>query len=407
MFTRRVFCSDAGLAAVGLSMVPGFLQRSVLAADPGGRRKTLVVIFQRGGADGLNIVVPFGEAAYYRHRPGIGIPQPGKDGEAVVDLDGFFGLHPALGPLASLYKEGRLAVVNAVGTPDTGNRSHFQAQDFIESGAPGDKTVSSGWLNRYLEGAPDPGATPLRATAIGESLPKSLRGPAPALTLGNLDQFDAAGGDSLFQSLYQQESNALLTGAAREMFEAVRMLKEANPSQYEPARGVNYGRATFGQALMQVAQLIKADIGLQVAFIDVAGGWDTHQGEAERLPPLLRNFGRGLATFYKDMGDRMEDVVVLTLSEFGRTARENGNGGTDHGHANVMFAMGGPIKGGKIYGTWPGLEPEQLNEDRDLALTTDYRDVFAEVLVRHLGCKRPSAVFPGRAVEENRFTGMV
>ena len=244
MISRRVFFKEGGLA-VGLSMVPGFLQRTVMAAAPEGRRKTLVVIFQRGGADGLNMVAPFGEAAYYRHRPTIAIPAPGKGPGAAVDLDGFFGLHPALRPLAPLFKDKHLAIVNAVGSPDTGNRSHFQAQDYMESAAPGDKTVSTGWLNRYLEGAPDPDATPLRATAVGESLPKSLRGPAPALTLGSLDQFEATGGSPLFHSLYAQESNALLTGAAHEMFEAVKLLKTANPGLEQNCRhrfGVRDGR---------------------------------------------------------------------------------------------------------------------------------------------------------------------
>ena len=407
MINRRIFLKDSGLAAVGFSMVPGFLQRTVLAAAPSKRQKTLVVIFQRGGADGLNMVAPFGEAAYYRHRPGIAIPPPGEDSATALDLDGFFGLNPALKPLGPLFKDGSLAIINAVGSPDTGDRSHFRAQDFMESAAPGDKMVSTGWLNRYLEGAPDPDATPLRAAAIGETLPKALRGPAPALTLGKLDQFVKGGGGPLFQSLYQQESNALLTGAAREMFDAIKLLKTAIPEHYQLAKGVNYGGRPFGQAMMQVAQLIKANVGVQVAFVDLAGGWDTHQSEADRLPPLLRGFGQGLAAFHKDLGDRIEDVVVLTMSEFGRTTRENGNGGTDHGHANMMFVMGGPVKGGKVYGTWPGLEPEQLNEDRDLALTTDFRDVFAEVLVRHLECEQPGAVFPRYPIDAKRFTGMI
>jgi uncharacterized protein (DUF1501 family) len=279
----------------------------------------------------------------------------------------------------------------------------------MESAAPGDKTVSTGWLNRYLQSARDPDATALRATAISEALPKALRGPAPALTLGNLGQFDVGGGGVLFQSLYNEEANALLTGAARDMFDAIKLLKTANPTQYEPAKGVTYGpnNNAFGQALMQVAQLIKANVGLQVAFVDVRGDWDTHQGEAARLGPLLQNFGRALAAFHQDLGDRMEDVVVLTMSEFGRTARENGNGGTDHGHANVMFVMGGPVKGGKVYGKWPGLEPGQLNEDRDLVLTTDFRDVFAELLVGHLGCRNPAAVFPRFSIDAKRFVGTI
>jgi uncharacterized protein (DUF1501 family) len=407
MIHRRVFIRDGGLAVVGLSMVPGFLERAVLSAAPGDTGKILVVIFQRGGADGLNMVVPFGEKAYYDHRPGIAVPAPGKEGGA-LDLDGFFGLHPSLRPLLPLYKERRLGIVNAVGTPDTGGRSHFQAQDFMESAAPGNKAESTGWLNRYLQTAPIPERRPLRATAIGETLPKALRGPAPALSLASIEQF--AAGAAAVESLYASDSNALISGTARELFDAVRQLKDMRPERYQPARGVNYGgnnNATLGRALMQVAQLIKANVGLQVAFVDVSGGWDTHQGEADRLPPLLGPFGQALAAFNQDLGTKMEDVVVLTMSEFGRTARENGNGGTDHGHANLMFAMGGPVKGGRTYGKWPGLAREQLNEDRDLALTTDFRDLLAELLVQHLGCTKPEAVFPRYALDRARFTGIV
>lgn len=408
MVGRRVFLAQGGLAAVGLSMVPGFLCRSIEAAGAAGRRKTLVVVFQRGGADGLNMVVPFGERAYYEHRPTIAVPQPGKDAEAALDLDGFFGLHPALRPLAPLYKEGHLGIIHAVGSPDTGDRSHFAAQDIMESAAPGQNTVSTGWLNRYLQGEADPQATPLRAASIGEALPKALRGSASAVNIARLDDFTLTGG-SLYESMYSRDSNALLTGAAHDMFAAMDLLKKVNPTKYQPAEGVNYGPANdaFAQALRQVAQLIKADVGLQVAFIDVRGEWDTHQGQALRMTPLLQSFGRALAAFYRDLGTRMEDVVVLTMSEFGRTARENGNAGTDHGHANVMFAMGGPIKGGRVYGRWPGLAPEQLNEDRDLALTTDFRDVFAEVLVRHLQCKTAARIFPRYPIEPSRFVGML
>jgi uncharacterized protein (DUF1501 family) len=404
---RRIFLRDGSLAVIGLSMVPRFMVRTLAAAAPANTRKTLVVIFQRGGADGLNIVVPFGDKAYYDHRPTLGVPQPGKDGGA-LDLDGTFGLNPTLQPLVRLFKEKHLAIVNAVGTPDTGGRSHFQAQDFMESAAPGDKNVSTGWLNRYLQAVPDPVHSPLRATAIGESLPKALRGPATAMTLGSIDQF-ALQGASLYESQYNRDTNALLTGTAREMFEAVKQLKAARLDQYMPARGANYGAVgpgSLGGALMQVAQLIKADVGLQIAFVDVSGGWDTHQSEADRLPGLLRPFGQALAAFHQDLGDRMQDVVVLTMSEFGRTARENGNGGTDHGHANFMFAMGGPIKGG-IFGKWPGLAKEQLNEDRDLALTTDFRDVLGELLVRHLGCEKPAAIFPAYGTDPARFMGLI
>ena len=249
---------------------------------------------------------------------------------------------------------------------------------------------------------------------MGGVLPKALRGPAAAIALGSLNKFDLSRGRSIYESLYHEEANSLLTGTAQEMFDAIDFLKQANPEQYQPAKGVNYAPANnnnnnggVGRALLQIAQLIKANIGLQVAFVDVRGGWDTHQSEAFRLPPLLQRLGQALAAFHQDLGDRMEDVVVLTMSEFGRTARENGNRGTDHGHANVMFVMGGAVKGGKVYGKWPGLEKEQLNEDRDLALTTDFRDVFAEMLVQHLGCENPEVVFPAYPLDPKRFKKLV
>ncbi len=407
MIPRRVFLRDGGLAVVGLSMVPGFLVRTLQAAGPVNPRKTLVIIFQRGGADGLNMVVPFSEAAYYEYRPNIAVPAPGKGDGAAIDLDGKFGLNPALSALAPLYKSGQLGIINAVGSPDTGNRSHFQAQDFMESAAPGDKTVSSGWLNRYLQEEPDPEHRPLRATAIGESLPKALRGPASVMTLGSVNQIETLG--DMYQSMYSTDTSSLITGTARELFDAVKQLKAAKLEQYAPANGVNYGRTAPGSpgpALMQIAQLIKADVGLQVAFLDV-GGWDTHNNQNGRMPNIMRDLGQALAAFHRDLGNRMEDVVVLTMSEFGRTARENGNGGTDHGHANVMFVTGGPVKGGKIYGKWPGLDRDRLNEDRDLSLTTDFRDVLAELLVGHLGCKKPEAIFPKFNVDRARFQGLL
>ena len=406
MISRRVFLRDGAATVVGLSMVPGFLTRT-LAAEPGQRQKILVVIFLRGAADGLNIVVPFKETAYYDYRPNIAISQPGKP-DGALDLDAAFGLNPALRALLTVYKEGRLAIINAVGTPDTGGRSHFQAQDFMESAAPGNKTVSTGWLNRYLQITPEPIHHPLRATAIGESLPKALRGPASAMTVGRVSQVGATGMD-LYQSMYSKDANALLSGTARELFEVSKQLDALKPEDYRPAPGVTYPGQNdgIGAGLRQVAQLIKANVGLQVAFIDTSNGWDTHQDESGRLPALLTGLGGGLAAFDRDMGDRMQDIVVLTMSEFGRTARENGNHGTDHGHANFMFALGGTVKGGKIYGKWPGLAKEQLNEDRDLALTTDFRDVLAELVVRHLECKNPSAVFPGFTVDPRRFTGIL
>ena len=404
MIPRRVFLRDGSLAVVGLSMVPGFLARTLHAAGPSATRKTLVVLFQRGGADGLNMVVPFSERAYYDYRPSLAIPAPGQENGA-VDLDGKFGLHPALGALAPLFKSKQFGIINAVGTPDTGNRSHFQAQDFMESAAPGDRTVSSGWLNRYLVEVPDPDHKPLRATAIGASLPKALRGQASVMTFGSVGQVDAMGGD-MYQSMYSADTNALISGTARELFDAVKQIKSAKLEQYTPANGAAYGNAQPGPSLQQIAQLIKADVGLQVAFVDV-NGWDTHQNQSERMPPLLRALAQAITAFHTDLGKKMEDVVVLTMSEFGRTARENGNAGTDHGHANLMFVSGGAVKGGTVYGKWPGLDRERLNEDRDLVLTTDFRDVLAELLVGHLGCTNPNAIFPKFRVDRAKFQGLL
>ncbi len=415
MIGRRVFVKDGAMSVVGLSMVPGFLRRASFAAlPPSGNGKTLVVIFQRGGADGLNMVVPFGEDSYYDYRPSIAIQPPGQGESSALDLDGFFGLHPALEPLMPIYEKGDLGVIHAVGSPDTGNRSHFQAQDIMESAAPG-RGAGTGWINRHFTASPDPDATAFRGTGLGRVLPKALRGPAPAVAMGNIEQFGMGEG-SIYETLYNEDSNSLLTSASRDMFDAIDLLKEANPAQYKPAPGVRYGvnpnnnnPSPFGNALMQVAQLIKADIGLEVAFVDV-GGWDHHRAEGGvegRMAVSLAQMGGSLSAFYQDLGDRMEDVVVLTMSEFGRTVRENGNRGTDHGHGTVMFVMGGGVNGGKVYTDWPGLAPENLNENRDLAITTDFRDVFAEILVKHLNCREPDKVFPDFELDAQRFKGLV
>ncbi len=410
MVTRRIFVKEGGLAVLGLSMVPGFVLRTAMAASPRLGAKKLIVIFQRGAVDGLNVVVPFGEKAYYTYRPTIAVPAPSKKAVSALDLDGFFGLHPSLRPLYQLYQEGNMAIVHASGSPHE-TRSHFEAQDYMEAAAPGGKLVNDGWLNRYIANNPDPGPSTFRGVALGPVLPRTLAGPAPTLALGSLTSETADAARSMYESLYDEESNSLLSGASSEMFDAMKQLKEANPAQYEPATGVRYANnQPFARRLRQIAQIIKADLGLEVAFVDV-GGWDTHQNQGSvqdgRLPQLLNQYGAAIAAFYRDLGDRMEDVVILTMSEFGRTARENGNAGTDHGKANVMFLLGGSVKGGKVYADWPGLAREQLNEDRDLAMTTDFRDVFAEVLVRHLECKNPDVVFPDYSLDTGRFKGLL
>jgi uncharacterized protein (DUF1501 family) len=390
-----------------------WLQRTIYGAGtPLPRKKILVAIFQRGAADGLNIVVPHGEEAYYALRPTIAIPRPTSNREnaqdAAIDLDGFFGLHPSLAPLKSLFDQGHLAIVDAVSSPDP-TRSHFDAQDFMESGTPGLKATTDGWLNRGLPPARGPLLSPLRAVSLGPVLPRAMRGARPAIALQNLGDFEIRDSQAAkaFEELYLGTADPALRATGRETFEAVNMLQAIRKTPYQPV--AEYPRGRFSDSLRQIAQLIKADVGLEVAFADI-GGWDHHVNELGQrasegqLPNLLREYGRALSAFWQDMGDRMADVVLVTMSEFGRTAHENGNRGTDHGHANCMFVLGGPIKGGKIYGQWPGLEKEQLYEGRDLALTTDFRDVLGELVARHLGNPALAEVFPGY---QPRFLGVV
>jgi uncharacterized protein (DUF1501 family) len=398
--SRRVFLKGGGVAMIGMSTIPAFLQRAV-ASTPMPNKKKLIVLFQRGAADGLNTVVPFGEENYYRLRPSIAIPRPqrGTDG-AAVDLDGFFGLHPSLAPLGPLFHNGQLAIVHAAGSPDT-TRSHFDAQDFMESGTPGVKSTEDGWLNRTIQGPRVEDASPFRAVALGPNLPLTLRGSAPAIALADVKQFRVMSQSTAvqggFEALYAQTVDKVLRGTGTETFEAIDMLRKADPSRFQPENGADYPKSRVGQTVQQVAQLIKADIGMEVSFVDT-GGWDNHvnEGGAQgQMANLLRDLGQGLAALRQDLGDRMEDIVVVTMSEFGRTAHENGDRGTDHGHANCMFVMGGPVKGGKVYGKWPGLGPGQLNEGRDLALTTDFRSVLGEVISTHLGSDNLHTVFPG------------
>src|SRR5579862_7650956 len=410
--SRRAFIKSGGIAMIGMSTVPAFLQRAI-AATPTAGRKRLVVLFQRGAADGLNIVVPFAEPNYYRIRPTIAIPQPRQGAEnAALDLDGFFGLHPSLAPLLPLFQKQQLAIVHAAGSPDT-TRSHFDAQDYMESGTPGVKATEDGWLNRALQASPEEGASPFRAVAMGANLPVTLRGSVPAIALPDVKQFrvisQSPAVEGGFEALYAQTVDQALRGTGNETFEAIDMLRKADPSKLQPDNGAIYPKSKVGQTLQQVAQLHKADIGLEVTFVDT-GGWDNHvnEGGAQgQLSNLLRDLGQSMAAFSQDMGDRMDDIVLVTMSEFGRTAHENGNRGTDHGHANCMLVMGGPVNGGKVYGKWPGLAPEQLNEGRDLKLTTDFRSVLGEIISKHLGTMDLNAVFPGFENDPRKFPNLL
>ena len=398
--TRRVFLRNSALAVVGTTAVPTFLTRAAFgAADAGTRPKRLVVLFQRGAADGLNIVIPHAESQYYSMRPSINIPR-----NAVLDLDGFFGLHPSLASFQPLWQQGHLAIVHAAGSPDS-TRSHFDAQDFMETGTPGVKATEDGWLNRSLRTLPvSAQASPFRAIALGPSLPRILSGNEPAVAMNNINDFTVGGRSPkpsmaarAFEAMYDHSSDAVLHTTGEETFDAVKMLKAADPGKYTPAPGANYPKGRFGDSLRQLAQLIKANLGVQVAFADI-GGWDHHVNEGAtegQLANVLRDFSQSITAFWTDLGDLGEDTVIVTMSEFGRTARENGNRGTDHGHANVMFVLGGPVKGGKVYGHWPGLDQSQLYEGRDLALTTDFRQVIGEAVIRHLGNTNLQTVFPG------------
>ena len=410
MFSRRLFLKSSALAMFGAGTAPAWLSRTLYAADaPSPRKKILVAIFQRGAVDGLNMVVPFGEKSYYDLRPNLAIPKPDGTPDGAVDLDGFFGLHPSLGALKPMYDSGQLAIIHAAGSPDP-TRSHFDAQDYMESGTPGRKATNDGWLNRSLDPALD-SKSPVRAIAMGTALPRALRGRNESLAVDSLNDFQVrdARGAATFESMYGATLDKVLNGTGRETFDAVKLMQSIQKQSYTPSGGAKYPGGRFAQNLQQIARLIKADVGLEVAFADV-GGWDTHFNEVGNKPAvgqlanLLGEFGGALAAFYKDLGDRMADVAVVTMSEFGRTVKENGTRGTDHGHANVMFVLGGNIRGGKVHGDWPGMAEDQLYEQRDLAVTTDFRDVLGELVTVHLGNTLQS-VFPGYTTP--RFRGIV
>lgn len=412
--SRRAFMRGGALALVSFGLDPLFLDRAAYAVPPLrhglARGKTLVCLFQRGAVDGLSMVVPHGDPAYYRDRPRIAIPRA-----AVHDLDGHFGLHPRLAGLLPWWSAGSLAIVHAVGSPDP-TRSHFDAQDYMESGTPGRKSTADGWGNRYCRHHAEHTDTPFRAVAFGPQLPRTLAGSAPALAIDDLRTFGVqarpGGQDRLsraFEALYEGSATGLLATSSHEGFEAIRMLREADPARSAPANGVQYPPGRLGQSLRQVAQLIRGDLGLELAFADV-GGWDTHvnQGADQgQLGQRLDELGSALTAFATDLGEKLADVVVLTMSEFGRTVRENGTAGTDHGRGTAMMVLGGGVRGGRVLGRWPGLAPEQLEDGRDLAVTTDFRDLFAEILTSHLGARDLAAVFPGHQVSPDRFPGVM
>ncbi|HEY1308420.1 MAG TPA: DUF1501 domain-containing protein [Vicinamibacterales bacterium] len=397
MIARRVFVKSGAMAMVSLGFAPSFLARAADAATA--RKKLLIAIFQRGAVDGLNMVVPYGEADYYKLRPSIAIPRPNA-AEGAIDLDGFFALHPRMGALKPLWDNSSLAIVHACGSPDQ-TRSHFDAQDYMETATPGVKSTRDGWLNRYLQASGgDP--SPLRGVAVAKQMPRSLQGHAPTLAVGNIESFDVRGGMGAARELetaFAGSSDSLLSGSAKAAFEAMRTLHAASSGPYQPAAGVEYPRSPFGQALQEIARIAKSDVGLEVAFTE-ATNWDHHVAEGGtqgQIAQRLDDFSRALAALATDLGERLSETVILTMSEFGRAVAENGNRGTDHGHGNAMLLIGGPVKGRKVYGRWPGLGAGQRFEGRDLAVTTDFREVFGEVATRHLSLSTEALanVFPG------------
>ena len=385
---RRNFLKLSGLATA-----PLLLPRLAFAGTGGSRRDTLVVVFLRGGADGLNVVVPYGDSHYYDLRPTLALPDP-SGANGVLDLDGYFGMHPALEPLLPAWQAGDLAFVQATGLVDD-TRSHFDAQDFMEYGVARRDHAATGWLARHLAELDGEVTTPFLGTAIGNRVPVALRGNRSALGIGSVDGFDVIAPADEYVELRRalaalHGGAAALDGVARDTFDVIDTLQGAVDEL--PAPSVEYPQSGLGQQLASVAQLIRADVGLEVATIDV-GGWDHHDRQAPQLQAGLADVAASLAAFRADLGSGLQNVSLVTMTEFGRRAQENASAGTDHGHGSFMLAMGGGVFGGSVYGSWPGLGPGELYRG-DLAITTDYRTVLGELLVKRRETPSADAVFP-------------
>jgi len=397
---RRFFLKSSGLAMLGIGFAPRFLSRAI-AAQTTPNRKILVAIFQRGGADGLSMVPPVGDPAYYALRPTLAIARPGDGPQSAIKLDDTFGLHPALSALARFYEAGSLAIVHAVGMPQP-TRSHFDSQDFMEGGTPG-SAAPDGWLNRALQTQPRGGPASFRAVALQPNLPRLLFGALPAVAMGSVADFRLRTGrlstvaSKSFESLYGRAVDVALRNIGGETFEALHVIEDAKLEEMPVQNGADYPNSPLGKRLKDVARLIRADIGVEAVATD-CGGWDTHvgQGNAQgQLAARLKELGDSIAAFATDLGDRMADVCVVTMTEFGRTVRENGNHGTDHGTASAMMVLGGNVRGRRVLGRWRGLDDANLYEGRDLAMGTDFRAVLSEALASHLGVPKIAPVFPG------------
>ncbi len=402
MLTRRNFLKlSAALPMAGVMPRLAFAPKNTAP-----RGDVFVYIFLRGAADALNMVVPHGEDEYYRVRPTLGIPRPDDTQTApslrTVDLDGFFGLHPALSPLLPIWQEKELAIVHAVGATTDFEHSHFKAQALIERGLNAPQGPASGWLGRHLASLDTGNHSPLRGVSINERIAPSLRGSVPVTALRSITEYHLGGNTRAIPQMQTALSTLYRTGdpldtIAREAMDTMRTVGALEPEKYRPAPGVEYPDDDFGRGLRQVAMLMKAEVGLEVACLDI-GDWDTHiaQGGSEGwMAAQMASLAGGLAAFYADLTDHRQNLTVAVMSEFGRRVKENGGAGTDHGHGGAMFLLGGHIAGGKIHGEWRGLQREQLAGPGDLAVTTDYRDVLGEIVARRLNNPQVDAVFPG------------
>ena len=409
MTSRRVFLKGSALAlfTAGVGGVPTFIAK---AADsrklwsPYKRHKIMVCIFQRGAMDGLMAVTPFTDTYLQQARPTLFMSAAKSATQSLIDLDGRFGLHPSMSSFAPLFKSKQLAIVHGIGSPNT-TRSHFDAQDYMESGTPFNKGTDSGWLNRAVGLLGHEGATPFQAVSLTSSLPRSLYGDNAAIAISNLDDFSiqlrgnnmgALTAAKSFEELYDKTSSSLLSKTGKESFEAMKILKSADTKNYKPANGAVYPVSPLGNSLKQIAQLVKMDVGMEIAFTE-CGGWDTHFNQGTENGTFARNVGdlsSAISAFWTDLGQYQDDVEVMTMTEFGRTVHQNGSNGTDHGRGSCMFLLGNNVDGGKVHGKVPELSIENLEDRRDLPVTTDFRAVFDEVAIAHLKIRDNGKLFP-------------
>lgn len=410
MSSRRGFLKSGALAlfATGIGGVPSFIARAAnnhKILSPYKKKKILVCIFQRGAMDGLMAVTPFTDTYLKAARPTLFMSAAKESSNnPLIDLDGRFGLHPTMNSFEPLFREKRLAIVHAVGSPNN-TRSHFDAQDYMEAGTPFNKGTASGWLNRAVGLLGHEAATPFQAVSITSSLPRSFYGDNPAVAISNLQDFAIQmRGNPMatnlaaksFEDLYDQTSSSLLNKTGKESFDAVKMLQKADTKNYKPANGVVYPTSNLGNSLKQMAQLIKMDVGLEVAFTE-CGGWDTHFNQGVATGVFARNvndLSECITAFWKDIEAYQDDVDVMTMTEFGRTVKQNGTGGTDHGRGSCMFILGNDVNGGKVHGNLPILSQDNLEDGRDVPVTTDFRSVFSEVADRHLKLNNDKLLFP-------------